>query len=758
MYVLSRACPSCYPHLLVQDLQAPPSTQSHPSPKAKSKSKSKKSSKKQRANKGISIFDIIARIFLLWLTIYTVAVCPEDVELRSPVCRALTEYRRLILEPYVYPPVRAALEHPSIAPTIQRIQPYYNSAIKTTVPIIRRTKYEWRTRVIPQVRWFQIRARPYMRQIHRKYDATLGPYVHKLILEYHHKVGPHVKTLELTALQKWKTVRPYVRPLWRAAKLLPGVVIRMVGKPLGDARRRWVDPHVAKIWDAVMEQEKANVSNVKAFAESIVSQVSITASEKATGWSPFSASTSTSGDVLAATDDASIVRSPTPGIDSTPSASPPENAQEATSEPSATILSVPHDVSVFIEITSSGEATLPPITDEAAASAVSILEETLFQSATGGTSEFPTTASSVSPAAEPTLTEVIAKTAVILDDDESVENLDDFLSEINAIEPDSEAEPEEVLPPQAPVYEEETPEQLAERLRLISIQNAEKRADIERRHTQWEIDLEKLGHAQVKVVQTVLGQLREASAAEAQRPGSVVRSRVDDLAQEAEKSLKSLKAYAKKLAVEDTTEAEKVKAWESVIPKVDKKFGQKVDAAAESVRAWWDLQVQREIGEINTFILKVKDMAFNGQSDIGMDYSWLGDVTYMDWQRYHKLVATADSFEELYMGMQAGTDENAPANPLNEIMEALQEEVDDMIVGFETNLSRIKSAAVDLFAGSDKTSDPTSEAPEVSILPIEPVPLGKMDSIPPVILSRGAEEVKAAIKRADEARTAHEEL
>lgn len=51
--------------------------------------------------------------------------------------------------------------------------------------------------------------------------------------------------------------------------------------------------------------------------------------------------------------------------------------------------------------------------------------------------------------------------------------------------------------------------------------------------------------------------------------------------------------------------------------------------------------------------------------------------------------------------------------------------------------------------------------PEASILPIKPITAeDDAGEIPPVILSRGAEEVQGAVSRAEEARTktAHEEL
>lgn len=33
----------------------------------------------------------------------------------------------------------------------------------------------------------------------------------------------------------------------------------------------------------------------------------------------------------------------------------------------------------------------------------------------------------------------------------------------------------------------------------------------------------------------------------------------------------------------------------------------------------------------------LKDMADAAQADVGLDYVWLEDVTYRDWQRYHDL-------------------------------------------------------------------------------------------------------------------------
>lgn len=51
--------------------------------------------------------------------------------------------------------------------------------------------------------------------------------------------------------------------------------------------------------------------------------------------------------------------------------------------------------------------------------------------------------------------------------------------------------------------------------------------------------------------------------------------------------------------------------------------------------------------------------------------------------------------------MQNGSLPNAPPNPVLDIIEALQEEVDDMILGFEANIDRIKSSAIERFSATE---------------------------------------------------------
>ncbi|KIJ55648.1 hypothetical protein M422DRAFT_240259 [Sphaerobolus stellatus SS14] len=705
--------------------------------KSKSKSKSKKNAKTKKApkEKGITIFDVLSRLTLLFFIVYTLAICPEDVELRSPVCRTLSSYRQGILEPYVYPPIRAALDHPSVQPHVQRIQPYYDGVIKITKPVIRRGRHEWRTKVLPQIRWIQIRARPYVRKAQRQFDKAFGPSIRQLSVQYHLKVAPHVTKLEVQLQDQWTTAKPWVYPLWRTVQRLPMFIRLFVFKPLGQARQQFVDPHIAKIWDSITEQ--ANTNSIKSSTSSALSR-------------EFPSSTVPSEDVPSPTSEQAIISAsdldptPTPEpevlkeeieAEATPSPQPTQEILEETETVEAeTIVAETIEVSApAIEV----EVPVPPPTDAAAEAAASVVAERLSPSA------------EVSPRAG--------------EEEEIDASIEKYISELTADEKDSVEE--------APVpaeQREETPEEREERLRLQKEETQKKRAELIARHEQWEADIQTLGSSLKDSVISSLLRLRESAVEEARAPNGPVRSQIENLSAEAEKNMKALKAYGKKLEnAEEKDEPTKIKAWESVVGKVEKKFSQKLDEASTTLQEWWVAQVNNEMREIDAIATEVYDLATQAQSDLGMDYAWLPDVTYLDWQRYHKLVDTSKQFMAIYVGLQNGTLEDAPANALTEEVEALQEEVDDMLLGWEASLGIVKRAVMDKFsidAGTDTEAPPASTKsaePEISILPIGPGPNKEernagLEELSEAILNADPVEMREAAGRA--AAAIHEEL
>lgn len=179
----------------------------------------------------------------------------------------------------------------------------------------------------------------------------------------------------------------------------------------------------------------------------------------------------------------------------------------------------------------------------------------------------------------------------------------------------------------------------------------------------------------------------------------------------------------------------------------------------------------------------VRDIADRAQADLGLDYAWLDDVTYQDWQRYHDLTrckstrlscpfnknfdrnffhfharSAADDFLSLVLSIQNGTHPSPPIDPVQPALADLQAEIQDVVVGFETRLRRVKRNGDRAFGGAVEGSDEASGDDEsdetVSILPIEqdekkdPAAGQSPPDIPQVVIGRSKEEVVAALNRA----------
>ena len=183
--------------------------------------------------------------------------------------------------------------------------------------------------------------------------------------------------------------------------------------------------------------------------------------------------------------------------------------------------------------------------------------------------------------------------------------------------------------------------------------------------------------------------------------------------------------------------------------------------------------------QVATVIAQVREVAEKGQLDLGLDYAWLEDVTYNDWQRYHALIGSQYQFQyscAMYLelmvpcvaseqyaqeaaSIQNGTHPNVVvANPMSPILEDIESEVQDVVIGFETRLRRIKRDGERTFntqgngtaqKEEDKGSSVEPEVgaeSEVSILPVphDGAREEEIVFIPPVI-GRSQEEVLEAL-------------
>lgn len=226
--------------------------------------------------------EFLTRVFLLCFTIYTFSVCPTDDKLQSPICRGLHEYRRLILEPYLLPPVQHALSHPAIAPYVDRAKPFVNRAIAIMAPVAIRAHREWTTKVVPQwdrtvvpqwrkhvVPQWTRHASPRLQRV----GHQLEPYIVRAQSEYERRLGPHLRlaAYKLHRFQQqarpyvvlaahktydgYQVARPYAVPVLTRLQLLLAHLVQV----LGEQRRQFVDPHVKKIWERVNELSTGDV-------------------------------------------------------------------------------------------------------------------------------------------------------------------------------------------------------------------------------------------------------------------------------------------------------------------------------------------------------------------------------------------------------------------------------------------------------------------------------------------------------------------
>jgi len=240
------------------------------------------------------------------------------------------------------------------------------------------------------------------------------------------------------------------------------------------------------------------------------------------------------------------------------------------------------------------------------------------------------------------------------------EDLDDFLREIGLDEeelPQPDPEPQPVMP----LAEQE------EDLEAKKAATAAKRADIVGRHVRWRSELDSLIQAlEIRVKQDIQAVRSDAIRHIGRLPSDKTsplaygkgKEVMDKIQSNGEKLLKGLEAYVTNLTSQivsqENREKEKEK-WDKVIDKVEGKFKNAVRGVQEDVHDWYVKIRDKEATLVCHFLIclsachlivrqlqvvtsEVKALADRAQADLGMDYAWLDDVTYYDWQNYHDLM------------------------------------------------------------------------------------------------------------------------
>lgn len=590
-------------------------------------------------------------------------MCPNDTKLESPICRGLSEYRRLILEPYVLPPIQNALAHPFVATYIDKAKPVYQRAVVVSKPVIKGTRRFWTARVVPQwrkhivpqwrkhavprLRILQNKLAPYQTRFWKEYDSYAGPAVRnvrKLAL----RAQPHIIYGVAKTYDSYIAAKPYAYTAYAQAQKLQPIIIHYVVRPFNQARRQFVDPHVLRMWEKVKElgsgvtvvapistsgtftsSTSKVVDELSASASSVISATSTTASltasaSSAVGSAAIVASSSISDEVESAKSTILSELSATPSTISEVASSVLSSGSETVS---STISVAESQLPVATDVVKSAISEATESTDSSTSSSAIIEPSTAVESNIS-------TESSLPPSVESTVSVPISTPVSPVDTfDEAVAvDLEEFYADLglDSEEFESPVTAENTEAPSS--FPEETEEQIAERKRLKALDTAQKRAEIEGRHTKWEAELQAKIKSQRKALRKWLVKTRKDAAAEL-KAHQGIRDAIETLHAETEKALRGTEAYFTKVKKDDKKdETEKMKLWDRVVKKVEEKFEERVHSAGDIVNEWYEGVRVEEVKEVEANALAVREVADLAQADIGLDYAWLDDVTYLDWQ------------------------------------------------------------------------------------------------------------------------------
>ncbi|KAJ2929468.1 hypothetical protein H1R20_g7625, partial [Candolleomyces eurysporus] len=508
----------------------------------------------------------------------------------------------------------------------------------------------------------------------------------------------------------WIHARPHVCRAWKQLRVYFGIAVKEGGK----ARRTYVDPHVHKI----LERVSASASPLAEDPNTIEPTPTFASSPEPT---PIEEET------------AEYVIPVTPPVDAQqvfaeketpPSPSPVEVVTDEYEEvtPSATPTSTPSPSSVKAdpEEESAAPGYTSSVDPQPTDVRVSVDEAMAEPSGPAGD-------------AEENVAEQIADALV-----RRVQMLKKMEAErIAQEEAAAAAEEEEVIPEPTPLSKEEE---------LAAI--AAKRKRIVTRHQDWQRQLDEFAEEQIgKVVKDIEGvriwavsELGEEYAVTPLPSGDadskyrkVTREEGEQglgkramggVERQGAKLVKGLESYLVK-AVERSdawkmsktaafpSEAEKAKSkeerdkWDEVLVKVEERFNQVVRGVQGEVHEWYKSMKGREVDTAKEAALAIKHLAEKAQADLAMDYAWLEDVTYKDWDLYHHLMRTYERFERIALAIQDGTytpeDGEKPfqtpgPDPLVGALDKLQAELDDIVLGWQVSLGAIKKRGIKIFS------------------------------------------------------------
>ena len=515
------------------------------------------------------------------------------------MCRVAHEYRRRVLDPLVIRPVQGVLSHPALTPVVARVEPQLHRVINIASTLFSRARTEWKYRVSSQ--WDK-RVKPQWRRHAvpriRYLDRTSRPYRARATKEYNHRIAPSLNTgerhlrylgrsarvsaraLASRTSDGYKAVQPYVTTVLRHLELY----LRRVLFVLQTQRKRFVDPHVAKIWDKVKELSSGSPKLTYTTPAVLVPDPR-TLSATATTPSEIKLPTPSYPAVSIAQTPPTDVPPSAPSSDPSPEVKPVvEKTISPTDETTPELTPASHETAAA----SSDE----PAVLETLQSVVSVVSESLHNipSAPPAIASLTEEIQSSVASAAATLS---SKKEIGLDDP----SLDEFFADLglNEFPLNPGAAAAAAASPDPDIAQSREDE--AEMLRLKTEETARKRTDIASRHSKWESELEAMIENKLADLRRTLSMTRKTAAAEI-KESKIMKGHVESLDREGEKFLKGAENYFQQLVKEEKGDDDKSRSWSMVINRIEEKFAEKTIQVETAVNEWSRELIQREHDEV----------------------------------------------------------------------------------------------------------------------------------------------------------------
>ncbi|PFH51007.1 hypothetical protein AMATHDRAFT_3400 [Amanita thiersii Skay4041] len=737
-------------------------------------------------------FFILTLLFIYALsTIYPISM--------QPFRSVLSASHDNLVKPYILPPLRAAFTHPALEPHLSVVRTTlrpFAARIENTArpafaklsqleennvrPLVRRAaaavhcivRHEWQRVVVSNFNtYIRPSIQPYLDRWDTFYNRSFQPRLSTLTSlgqACYFRVKPHIinawlatahySSISYSAVAPrvhrlyvgskphvhavWIKIRPHFYTGWKllriqvlnTASIVKSYSVRAASR-LGEARREYVDPHIIRIWEKVGNHSFDPTPSSTTLSVLSVGTVYTTAALSSAGAGPatvIEASISTSFPVEEVLTAVSVEQTSEPHIVTIKSAiaDPPlQTVYSVISESVGMSSAIEMHVNEFVQI-ETDILTVPSLNPtQTPAPNSNIVEEVL----------------STSSVQEPTATDGPNMQSRTTD-----EAIDDFLEElgISSSEPALEelgpiVEKQESPSPHIFSTKQEDDATVARRAKT-----AAKRADIARRHADWQSQIDQLSVDRERNLHDSLVSIRKRAVSELQelihigrQEGNQGESIVESVEAECGRLTKGLDGYIKKererkvkLGIDWYEKLEEKKAqWEKVLARVDEKFAEKVRSVQEDVHKWTGNK-NSNLPKVVKVSAELKAFAEKAQADLGLDYAWLDDVTYDDWQKYHDLMRTAERFTATARSLLNGTHVHPPVDPLIPALDALEHSVQEVITGFGVRFASLRQEGIELYVKPGET-----------LLPVDASSSQDSLDTSDLFLSKSEEQVKQAL-------------